>query len=551
MHHPSNMCDGHISQREQEKGSEMPTHGLPKLAAVLAMMLFMGLMSGPSDAASDKTLRAVVNADLKIIDPTWTTAYITIRHGYLVYDNLFALNSKFEPKPQMVDTYSMSPDGRVYTFTLRPGLKWHDGTPVLASDCVASLQRWAKRNAMGQHMTESMEGYEVVDDRTFKIKLNKPFGLVIDALAGAEAPAFMMPARIANQPIDQQITDAIGSGPFIFKKDEWQPGHKAVYVRNPDYIPRSEPPDYLSGGKLAKLDRVEWLYMPDNNTALAALQAGEIDYFESPPLDFIALMKSNPDLGVLNIGTLGVQMMVRPNSLYPPFDNYKAREALVYLTSQSDTMQAVVGDPDLFLKSCPTYFMCHSDNETAAGSAPFAKQDFAKAKQLLQEAGYKGEPLVVLQPTDRPQYAAATTVLIDSLRKAGVNVDVQSLDWSTITSRRAKKDPPDKGGWNLFITSQGGPDVASPMANIWFNSACAQANVGWACDQELVKLVDLWAAEPDPAKRHAMIEKIQERAYVSVPYVNAGQYFQPIAFRANIKGALVAGVPVYWNIEKQ
>src|SRR5258707_8799121 len=255
-------------------GSEMPTHGLPRLAAVLAMMLFMGLVSGPSDAASDKTLRAVVNADLKIIDPTWTTAYITIRHGYLVYDNLFALNSKFEPEPQMVDTYSMSADGRVYTFTLRPGLKWHDGTPVLASDCVASLQRWAKRNAMGQHMTESMEGYEVVDDRTFKIKLNKPFGLVIDALAGAEAPAFMMPARIANQPIDQQITDATGSGPFIFRKDEWQPGHKAVYVRNPDYIPRKEPPDYLAGGKVAKVDRVEWLYIPDNNTALAALQAG-------------------------------------------------------------------------------------------------------------------------------------------------------------------------------------------------------------------------------------------------------------------------------------
>jgi len=529
----------------------MPTHRMMRLAAALLAVLFLGTLTAPAEAASDKTLRAVVNADLKIIDPTWTTAYITIRHGYLVYDTLFALNSKFEPKPQMVDTYTVSPDGRIYTFTLRAGQKWHDGTPVLASDCVASLQRWAKRNAMGQHMVESMEGFEVVDDLTFKIKLNKPFGLVLDALAGAEAPAFMMPARIANQPIDQQITDATGSGPFIFKKDEWQPGNKAVYVRNAAYIPRKEPPDYLSGGKVAKVDRVEWLYMPDNNTALAALQAGEIDYFESPPLDFIALMKSNPDLQVLTIDHLGVQMMVRPNALFPPFDNYKAREALLYLTSQSDTMQAVVGDPSLFKEYCPTYFMCNSDNETAAGAKPFAKQDYAKAKQLLQEAGYKGEPLVVLQPTDRPQYAAATTVLIDELRKAGVNVDVQSLDWSTITSRRAKKDPPDKGGWNLFITSQGGPDVASPMANIWFNAACEKANVGWPCDKELVGLVDQWAAESDPAKRHAMIDKIQERAFVSVPYVNVGQYFQPIAFRANLKGVLEAGVPVYWNIEKQ
>jgi peptide/nickel transport system substrate-binding protein len=526
---------------------------LMKLAATAALSLCLAAPAAPSLAA-ESVLKAVVNSDLKILDPTWSTAYIVIRHGYLVYDTLFALNSKFEPKPQMVDSYTMSPDALTYTFTLRPGLKWSDGTPVLASDCVASLTRWAVRNAMGQHMVEAMggtSGFEVVDDHSFKIKLKAPFGLVIDSLAGAEAPAFMMPARIANGPIDQQITDATGSGPFIFKKDEWQPGNKAVYVRNPYYVPRSEPPDYLSGGKIAKVDRVEWLYMPDNNTALAALQAGEIDYFESPPLDFIQLMAQDPALKVLTIDHLGVQMMVRPNTLYPPFNNYKAREALVYMTSQNDSMQAVVGDPTLFTPYCASYFMCGSDNETAAGAKPYAKQDFAKAKQLLQEAGYKGEPIVVLQPTDRPQYAAATTVLIDEMRKSGVNVDVQSLDWATITARRAKKDPPQNGGWNLFVTSQGGPDVASPLANIWFNSACDKANVGWPCDNDLVKLVDDWAKEPDPAKRHAMIDAIQDRAYVSVPYVNVGQYVQPIAFRANIKGVVEAGVPVYWNIEKQ
>jgi peptide/nickel transport system substrate-binding protein len=525
---------------------------LKSLLAVAAVALALG--TSPQPVQAETVLKAVVNSDLKILDPTWSTAYIVIRHGYLVYDNLFALNAKFEPKPQMVDTFSVSPDAMTYTFTLRPGLKWSDGTPVRSVDCVASLKRWAQRNAMGQHLVEAMggaSGFEIVDDSTFKIKLKQPFGLVIDALAGAEAPAFMMPERIANGPINQQITDTTGSGPFIFKKDEWQPGNKAVYVKNPYYIPRKEPADYLSGGKVAKVDRVEWLYMPDNNTALAALQAGEIDYFESPPLDFIQLMKQNTDLKVLTIDHLGVQMMVRPNSLYPPFNNFKARQALLYMVNQNDMMQAVVGDPSLFMPYCPTYFMCNSDYQTDAGAKPFAKQDFAKAKQLLAEAGYKGEPIVVLQPTDRPQYAAATTVLIDELRKSGVNVDIQSLDWATITARRAKKDAPDKGGWNIFITSQGGPDVASPMANIWFNSACDQANVGWACDKDLVSLVDAWAREPDAAKRHAMADKIQEQAYVSVPYVPAGQYVQPIAFRANLQGVLEAGVPVYWNIDKK
>jgi peptide/nickel transport system substrate-binding protein len=505
----------------------------------------------PANLAPNRVLKAVVNSDLKILDPTWTTTYITIRYGYLVYDTLFALNAKLEPKPQMVESYTISPDAMSYSFTLRPGQKWSDGTPVTAADCVASLNRWAKRNAMGQHLVASMDGgFQVKDDLTFSLKLKQPFGLVLDALAGAEAPAFMMPARIANGPVDQQVTDPTGSGPFIFRKDIWQPGNKATFDRNPDYIPRKEPPDYLAGGKVAKVDRVEWLYMPDNNTALAALQAGEIDYFESPPLDFISLMKSSDDLTVLTIDTLGVQMLGRPNTLYPPFNNYKAREALLYLNNQSDSMQAVVGDPTLFLPNCPAYFMCGSDNESKAGAEPI-HQDFAKAKALFAEAGYKGEPVVVLQATDRPQYAAATTVLIDELRKAGVNVDIQSLDWATISSRRASKTPPDKGGWNLFVTSQGGPDVASPMANIWFNSACGAGNVGWPCDKDLVDLVGAWAKEADPAKRHALIDGIQARAYVSVPYVNLGQYVQPIAFRANVKGVLAAGVPVYWNIEKK
>ena len=522
--------------------------------AIAALLIAVGVAatSTPSRAASDKILRAVVNADLKIIDPTWSTAYVTIRHGYLVYDTLFALNSKYEPKPQMVDTYTVSPDSLTYTFTLRAGMKWHDGAPVTAEDCVASLKRWAIRNAMGQQITKALDAYEVVDPLTFRIKLKQPFGLVLEALAGAEQPAFMMPKRIAETPADKQITDPIGSGPFILKKDEWKPGNKTVYVRNPDYIPRNEPPDYLAGGKVVKVDRVEWLYINDANTVLAALQAGEIDYFEAPPLEFVELMQRDPNIKVLKIDKLGVGMLLRPNALFPPFNNYKARQALLYITNQAEIMQAVVGNPDLYLKFCPTYFMCNSANATDAGSEPLkAAPNYDKARELLKEAGYKGEPVVVLYPTDRAQYAAATTVMIEAMRKAGINVDIQSLDWATITARRTKKDPPDKGGWNILITSAGGPDVAAPLSNIWFVSQCAQANVGWPCDDELTKMIEAWSREPDRAKRRAMIDDIQRRGFVSVPYVPLGQFFQPIAFRANIKGVVESGVPVYWNIEKQ
>ena len=335
------------------------------------------------------------------------------------------------------------------------------------------------------------------------------------------------------------------------QRDQWRPGNKVVFTKNPAYVPRAEKTDYLSGAKIPKLDRLEWLYIPDANTTLNALITGEIDYFEAPPLDFIRLLKDNPDISVLNIDKLGVQALIRPNSAFPPFNNYKARQALLYTIDQNEYMQAAVGDPDLFMKFCGAFFLCSSANDTDVGSAPMRKPDYAKARELLKEAGYNGEKVVVLQPTDRAQYSALITVLASSLRKAGINVDLQAADWSTIGVRRAKKDPPDKGGWHLFITTQGGPDTATPITNGWFNSRCEAANAGWACDPDLEKLVDTWTRTMDPKARRAIIEEIQARAYVSLPYIPVGQFFQPIAFRKNVTGVLEAALPVYWNIEKK
>ncbi len=536
---------------QQERNGPIGNRRSVLAGAGAAALLSLAPRPGRAQASRPKTLKAVVHADLKILDPVWTTAYITQRHAYLVYGTLYSVDSKFEPQPQMVEGHTLSPDGLEYIFTLRPGLTSRDGQPVRAVDCVASVRRWSARDPMGQILVAFLSGMEVLDDRRFRMTLKEPFGLVLDALGKSTSPPYIMPERLANTPPTEQVTDPTGSGPFVFKKDEWRPGNRAVYIRHAGYVPRSEPPDYLSGGKIPKLDRVEWIYIPDNNTVLSALMAGEIDYFESPPLDFIGMLKDTPDIEVLNIDALGAQGLIRPNTLYPPFDSYEGRQALLYTIDQAEYMGAVVGNPDLYMPFCGDYFLCQSANATDVGSEPLCKPDYAKARQMLAAAGYRpGQKMVVLQPTDRPQYSAATTVLVAGLRKAGVTVDVQAADWSTITSRRARRDPPDKGGWNLFITTHGGPDVSTPISNIWFNSKCERANPGWACDPELEKLNAAWAREPDRAKRRAMIEDIQRRAYVSVPYVPFGQFFQPIAFRKTVKGVLAAGQPVYWNIEK-
>ncbi len=192
--------------------------------------------------AQTKTIKAVMHSDLKVLDPIWTTANIVRNHGYMVWDTLFAMDEKLRPQPQMVDTWTLSDDKLTYTFTLRDGLKWHDGKPVTAEDCIASLKRWGARDSTGVKMLSFVSSFEPVNDRTFRIVLKEPYGLLIDSLAkpGGSTP-LMMPKRIADTDPAKQISEFVGSGPFIFKADEWKPGEKTVYVKNPDYKPRAEP----------------------------------------------------------------------------------------------------------------------------------------------------------------------------------------------------------------------------------------------------------------------------------------------------------------------
>src|SRR5215813_3563257 len=242
------------------------------------LVLTVLLLAGPAAAQSGKALRVVMHSDLKILDPIWTTAYIVRNHGYLIYDTLFALDGKLEPRPQMVESWTVSDDKLTWTFKLRDGLKWTDGTPVTTADVIPSIKRFSDKDVQGGLLARMTREMTAVDDRTFRIALKEPFGLMLKTLAkSASVPLFVMPKRVAETPVSQQLSDTTGSGPFIFKKDEWKAGEKVVYVRNPDYVPRKEPPSSLAGGKVAKLDRVEWLAIPDHQTAVNALLAGEID----------------------------------------------------------------------------------------------------------------------------------------------------------------------------------------------------------------------------------------------------------------------------------
>jgi len=315
------------------------------LRTMAAMALGLCVAAGSPEAAP-KTLHFIPQADLRSIDPIWTTAYITRNFGYLVFDTLFALDKDFKPQPQMVDRWTVSDDRLTFRFTLREGLKWHDSKLVRGADCVASIERWAKRDPLGQKLMEAVAAIAPDGDKSFTIELKYPFPLILDALGKLSSNVpFMMPERLAKTDAFQQISEAIGSGPFKFVKGEWEPGHKAVFVRNPDYVPRKEPPSFASGGKIAKVDRIEWVYIPDAATASAALNAGEADWYELPPNDLVPVFANNPEVVVATVDPLGNNGVLRFNHLLPPFNDLKMHEAVLNLGEQRHYMQAVAGDP--------------------------------------------------------------------------------------------------------------------------------------------------------------------------------------------------------------
>ncbi len=493
------------------------------------------------------TLRFVPHADLRVLDVTRYTGYITNRtNGYLVYDTLFSLDAAGQVKPQMVDTYTTSKDGRKWSFTLREGLKFHDGQPVIAEDCVVSLKRWSQRDPLGQFFMAATERLQATGTKTFVLELGKPFGLVLEALAKPSAVVpFILPARIAATPEEDMIKEAIGSGPYKFVKDEWQPGNQVVYVRNADYVPRNENPSGAAGGKRVYVDRLIWRYIPDAATAAAALEAGEVDGWEQPPLDFVPKIEKNPNIAIVTYDAVGNQGWIRPNHLQPPFNNKKARQALVYMVDQEQYLQAAIGLPKYYRQS-GAYFVSKSEYASNLG-AP-VKPDFERARQLMKEAGYDGKPIVVLDPTNIAMAHAVALVTGDLLQKIGCKVDVQAMDWGTLVARRAMKTPAAEGGWNILHTWWSAADMASPAVNAGVAGVCEKSFFGWYCSEPMEKMRRDWVAQTDPGKRKRLAEEIQKLAYDDVPYALWGEFVTPAAFRKNVRGMLPFAAPLLWNI---
>ncbi|MCC7282467.1 MAG: ABC transporter substrate-binding protein [Acetobacteraceae bacterium] len=535
----------HSSNRRVRRGA----------AAALVAAGLLALAAAPAIAQPTKTLRATMHADVRTLDPFWTTQTIAGIHGLMVYDTLFSSDAKLDPQPQMVETWSVSDDRRVYTFKLRDGLKFHDGSPVTSRDVVASMGRWGKRDGAGKQLMGFTSSLTAKDDKTFVWTLTEPYGLLIDILAktGTSIPFVMREKEAMVDPF-QQIQDVVGSGPFAFKRDEWMPGNKTVYVKNQDYVPRKEPASGHAGGKVVKVDRVEFIWMADPQTAQSALVAGEIDYLENPAPDFLPMLESSPGVTLAVHPAAGTMGILQLNHLHPPFNNVKARQAMFHIINMPDFLNTIAADKKL-QTVCYSYLGCGVAMETDAGSEPYkAPKDYKKAEALFQEAGYKGEPITILHATDHAYINPANLVMIQQLRRAGfLKLDVQAMDWGSVVARRAKKEPPAQGGWNIFITGTTVLTSSNPVTNTALGMGCEKAWFGWPCNADFEKLRRDWAFAPDMAQRKRIAVEISKKAYEQVPFIHFSQWRNPVAYRSDqISGVLVVpSVPPMWNIEKK
>lgn len=519
---------------------------LRTLAGLFAALI---LACSTTAAPAQSTLRVVPLNELKILDPIWTTAYATRDHGFMVYDTLMGLDENFRPQPQMADSWTVSADQLVWTFTLRDGLKWHDGTPVTAEDCVASLRRWAARDTLGQILAGLWTRLDARDDRTIVIELKAPFGLMLDVLAKQSSnPAFMMPKRVAATDPFKAIDDPIGSGPFIFKTDEWMIGSKAVYVRNPNYVPRKEPASGTAGGKVVKVDRAELVSLPDATTVFNALQRGEVDYWLQPPVDLLKKLEEMPRIKVTVNDSLGNLSILRLNHLAAPLSNKKVRQAILTAIDQSRVMLGAVGDPKYF-RTCYAMFPCGSPWQSPK-ARDFKEGDVQKAKAMLQEAGYKNEKIVLLQATDMATTNALALMVADTLKQIGMNVELQAMDYQTIVARRTKKTQIADGGWSGFTTQGIAVDFLDPFS-ILFSANGDKGWVGWVDEPRIEQLKRAFVAEPDVDKRKTIAANIEDLAYDTVAYVPLGMSTAPIAYRDRVKGILRSPLFLYWNISVQ
>ena len=515
---------------------------------LMAGALGTAVLAAPRIARPQRAdvLRFVPQTDLAALDPIWSTQYVTRNHAYLVFDTLYGTDEEYQVKPQMVAGHTTEDQGRIWTLTLRDGLRFHDGTPVLARDAVASLRRWAQRDGFGSTLMARTAELSAPSDTVIRFRLHQPFPLLPDALGKSTAlPPCIMPERLARTDAFTRVEEMVGSGPYRFIAGERVPGARYVYQRFDGYVPRDEPASATAGAKVPHFARVEWQVIPDAASASAALQAGEVDWWERVTADIVPSLRRNPNLVTRVMDPTGSMAIFRPNHAQAPFNNPGIRRALLGAVDQAEFMQAAAGSDTAMWRDKVGVFCPQSPLATDAGLEVITgPRDMGKVKHALDAAGYAGETVININPGDHTDTHALGDMAADMLRKAGLTVDDQVMDSGSSLKRRVGRE-----GWNCFCTTFAGADFFNPAAHLPVRGNGDAAWSGWPESPTLEALRTDWFAAPDLAAQQRVARQIQMQAWQDVPYIPLGQVFRATSFRANLTG-IPLGFPVFYGVKR-
>ncbi|MCO6416997.1 ABC transporter substrate-binding protein [Siccirubricoccus sp. KC 17139] len=508
-------------------------------------------LARPALGQTPKVLVHVPQASIGSLDPVWTTAVVTRNAATMLFETLYGRDEQLNPQPLMLEGHRMEDNAKRWTMRLREGLRFHDGEPVLARDCVASLQRWMVRDPVGQTIKARLEALEAPDDRTLVWRLSKPFASLPYALAKTQPSPVIMPARLAATDPYRQVAEFVGSGPFRWVPEEYVPGSLAVFAKFDGYRPRDEAPSHAAGAHRVLVDRVEWRFIPDAATAANALINGEVDWIDQPLPDLLSRLKRarGVEVGVIdNYGTFGA---IRLNHLQGPTTSAALRRVMMAAVDQQEVMTGAMGEDRSLYRAPVGYFLPGTPSANDAGmEAVRQRPDKARLRTMLAQSGYKGERIVCMHPTDQTFYDAFTSVCVAAWREIGLNIDDQSMDWGTIVQRRANTEPLEKGGWSLFPSGFPAAEYRDPVFATNLRGNGRAAWFGWPDDPEVERMRDAWMDSTDEAELRRLDQAIQARSFETVPFIPLGQYFPPSAWRSNLKGLLKGPVPVFWNVEK-
>lgn len=488
-------------------------------------------------AQRERTLKFVPLTDLTALDPVFSGTRATHNHAYLVFDTLYGLDERLTAQPQMIEGHVVENDGTLWTMQLRQDLRFHDGTPVLARDAVASIRRFADRDSFGKSLMAVTNELSAPDDRTIHFRLRKPFPHLPAALAGSSTwMPCIMPERLASTDPFRPVTEMVGSGPYRFMPAEFNAGERATYERFSSYAPRNGGTlSYTAGPKVTHFDRVEWRSVGDPATAMAALLKGEVDWLESPTADQVPLLTRSPKVTVEVREYAGSIGIMRFNHLHPPFDKPAIRRALLGAVDQAEVMNAVAGTDRTYWHDRVGLFSPNSPLASQAGiEALSSPRDYDKVKRDLAAAGYRGEPIIVLAPSSNNYFQSLSEVGADQLRRAGMNVDYQAMDFATMAQRRKSKEPREKGGWNVFLSTNDSLFSATPATNPLIRGDGKSGLEGWPNSPKLEALREAWLETEDPAASKHIAEQMQLQVWQDVPYIPMGHWVRSTAHQRNI-----------------